>query len=256
MAAEKEWVMEKFRQRELTESHRALEKEFSFYEAVKNGDVPYVKKNCEDNEFAAAAGMGVLSSDSLQNMRYHFIITTALITRFCVEGGMVLEHAYGLSDFYITKMDRLYMVEDIVQLHHAMVLDFTERMKELRERPEISRLVKKTVDYIYLHLHNRITLEELAENAGVSPGYLSKLFKKETDFAVSDYITRLKVEEAQRLLKYSEMSIVDISNYLAFASQSYFVHVFHKRVGITPRKYREQIYQREHSLIWNQEKED
>lgn len=253
MAMEKEWVMEKFRQREITEAHRALEDEFSFYEAVKNGDLPHVQQNCDNNDFAAAVGMGILSADALQNIRYHFIITAALVTRFCVEGGMVLERAYGLSDFYITKMDKLFVIEDIIQLHHVMVLDFTTRMKALRERPEVSKIVKTTIDYIYLHLHSRITLEELAENAGVSSGYLSKLFKKETQITVSDYITALKIEEAQRLLKYSDMSIVDIANYLAFASQSYFVHVFHVKTGMTPRKYREKIYQREHSLIWNQD---
>lgn len=255
MSMEKEWVMESFHQREATEPHRSLEDEFAFYEAVKNGDVSFVRQNCQNNDFAAAAQASVMSADSLKNIRYHFIITTALVTRFCAEGGMVIENAYGLSDFYIKKMDKLFVVDDIVKLHHVMVLDFTSRMKALRERPEVSRVVNRTIDYIYLHLHSRIKLEELADNAGVSPGYLSKLFKKETNTTVSEYITALKIEEAQRLLRYSEMSMVDIANYLAFATQSYFVHVFHERVGMTPKKYREKAYTRQHSMMWKQDKE-
>ncbi len=248
---EKEWVMESFRQREKSEAHRALEDEFSFYEAVKNGDLDFVRKNCENNDFAAAAGMGILSADQLQNIRYHFIITAALVTRFCAEGGMELEQAYGLSDFYIKRMDKLRSMEDIVQLHHVMVLDFAEKMNSLRERPEMSKPVRAAVDYIYLHLHSKITLDELAAHSGVSGGYLSKLFKKETGISVTEYVTMLKIEEAQRLLKYSDMNIVDIANYLAFASQSYFVHVFHEKTGITPKKYREKMYGRESSLIWS-----
>lgn len=250
MALEKEWMMESFRQREATESHRPFEDEFSFYDAVKNGDLAFVQRNCENNDFAASAGMGVLSSNALQNIRYHFIITAALVTRFCVEGGMVLEQAYGLSDFYISKMDKLYVVEDIVQLHHVMVLDFTEKMKALRERPEVSKPVNAAIDYIYLHLHSRITLDDLAGHVGISPGYLSKLFKKEIGMNITDYVTDLKIEEAQKMLKYSDMPIVEIANYLAFASQSYFVSVFHSRTGITPRKYRESVHRRESSTIW------
>ncbi|MBE6759164.1 MAG: helix-turn-helix domain-containing protein [Ruminococcaceae bacterium] len=254
MAMEKEWLAESFRQREITRSHRALESEFAFYDAVRNGDLEFVRRNCESNDFAKAAGMGILSESDLQNMRYHFIITAALVSRFCVEGGMVLEQAYGLSDFYITRMDRLMNSEDIVQLHHVMVLDFTERMNGLRQLPEITKPVKCAVDYIYLHLHEKIALNELAESAGVSPGYLSKLFRKELGINVSDYITELKIDEAKNLLKYSDMPIVEIANYLAFASQSYFVHVFHKRMGTTPRKYRESFYQRERSLVWTRDK--
>lgn len=254
MAMDTEWLAESFRQREITRSHRALEDEFVFYEAVKNGDIEYVRRNCERNDFAAAAGMGILSESSLQNIRYHFIITAALVTRFCAEGGMVLEQAYGLSDFYITRMDKLMTVEDIVQLHHVMVLDFTEKMSELRRMPEISKPVRDAVDYIYLHLHCRITLDELADHIGLSSGYLSKLFKKELGITVSEYITGLRISEAQKLLKYSDMPIVEIANYLAFSSQSYFVHLFHIRTGMTPRKYREKFYQREQSLIWNRDR--
>ena len=254
MAMEKEWLAESFRQREISRSHRALESEFSFYEAVRNGDVDFVRRNCENNDFANAAGMGILSEIPLQNIRYHFIITAALVSRFCVEGGMILEQAYGLSDFYITRMDKLMSADEIVQLHHVMVLDFTEQMKGLRQLPEASKPVKTAIDYIYLHLHEKLSLEELAENAGVSPGYLSKLFKKEVGANISDFIIDLRIDEAQKLLKFSDMPIVEIANYLAFASQSYFVHVFHKKIGITPRKYRERSYQREHSLIWNRDK--
>lgn len=254
MAMEKEWLAESFRQREISRSHRALESEFSFYEAVRNGDVDFVRKNCENNDFAKAAGMGILSESVLQNIRYHFIITAALVSRFCVEGGMVLEQAYGLSDFYITRMDKLMNIDEIVQLHHVMVLDFTEQMKGLRQLPETSKPVKTAIDHIYLHLHGKITLEALAVKAGVSAGYLSKLFKKEIGVNVSDFIIELRIDEAQKLLKYSDMPIVEIANYLAFASQSYFVHVFHKRIGITPRKYRERFYQRDQSLVWTRDK--
>ena len=124
----KEWCKEEFTARETKFSHRELEEEFAFYEAVKKGDLAYVKKNCEENAFANAMGMGVLSDNPLKNIKYHFIITTAMLTRFCVEGGMELERAYRLSDFYITKMDKAQTIKAVIDLHDAMVLDYTEKM--------------------------------------------------------------------------------------------------------------------------------
>mgnify|MGYP003303072813 CR=1 FL=1 len=50
--------------------------------------------------------MGKLSENKLQNIRYHFVVTTAMIARYCVHNGMEQEKAYGLSDFYILKMDK------------------------------------------------------------------------------------------------------------------------------------------------------
>ncbi len=250
MKVQDEWVRENFKQRELTETHRSIEEEFSFYEAVKNGDIAYVRKNCEDNEFLKAVGMGILSDDPLQNMRYHFITTAALVTRFCVEGGMELELAYGLSDFYITKMDKARTEKEVVKIHHAMVLDYTSKMNVIKNRQSVSKAVRQSIDYIFLHLHGKITLDELAENANVSPGYLSKLFKKEMNISITDYICDKKIESAKNLLKYSNLSVVEISNHLAFASQSYFIKVFHLNVGMTPKKYREKFFRRDQSYIW------
>jgi len=250
VTVQNEWLNVNFKQRELTSTHRPLEDEFSFYEAVKNGDVATVKKNCSENEFAKAAGMGVLSDNPLQNIRYHFITTAALVTRFCVEGGMEHELAYGLSDFYITKMDKLLTEKDIIDLHHTMVMDYTTKMYNLKKRPDLSRAVRMSIDYIFLHLHNRITLDELAENAGVSAGYLSRLFKKELDVSVSDYICCQKLESAKNLLKYSSLSIVEIAEYLAFASQSYFIQVFRTKIGMTPKKYRDKFFSGDQSYIW------
>ncbi|MBQ6796589.1 MAG: helix-turn-helix domain-containing protein [Clostridia bacterium] len=249
MRSSDELVKDSFARRELTEAHRPMEEEFSFYEAVKRGDMDAVRRNCEDDEFSKAVGMGVLSKNPLQNIRYHFITTAALVTRFCVEGGMELERAYGLSDFYIAKMDCLTSERDIVALHHEMVLDFTQKMNAGRKNLSVSRPVRQSVDYIFLHLHSRLTLGELAENAGVSSGYLSKLFRRELGISVTDYIRAKKLESAQELLRYSDLSIVEIASYLAFASESYFVKVFHRHVGMTPKKYREEYFRQKESYI-------
>ena len=56
--------------------------------------------------------MGVLSKNAVTNMKYHFVITTAMITRLCKQNGMEMEQAFRLSDFYIQKLDGIHTVEE------------------------------------------------------------------------------------------------------------------------------------------------
>lgn len=222
--------------------HRSLEEEYSFYEAVSSGNMDYVQKNCDENTFIKPEGMGTLSTNPLTNIKYHFIVTVAMITRRCVAAGMELELAYRLSDFYILKMDSCSSIQTISQLHNDMCLDFTRKMLLLKKNSVISKSVVRCMDYVYDHLSDRITIKELADYTELSPSYLSRLFKKELGISISDYITRKKIEKAENLLKYSDFTFIEIANYLAFSSQSHFIQTFKKAVGLTPKKYRDQFY--------------
>jgi AraC-like DNA-binding protein len=77
----------------------------------------------------------------------------------------------------------------------------------------------------------------LAKHVNLTTSYLSRLFKKETGLTISDYIQGIKIETAQNMLIYSDYSPSQIASILAFPNQSYFTEVFHKRVGVTPKKY-------------------
>lgn len=221
-----------------------MEEEFSFYTAVKNGDMEFVRKNLNSGDFANPDGMGVLSKNPLTNIKYHFVVTVAIVTRQCVEGGLELEQAYRLSDFYILKMDSCQTVKAIVDLHKDMILDFTGKMLVLQKNAIISKPIVQCTDYIYNHINERITINELAGYTELSPSYLSRLFKQNLGISVSDYIREKKIEKAENLLKYSDISLIEIANYLAFSSQSHFIQTFEKYVGLTPKKYRDRHYRK------------
>lgn len=237
-----EWYQQELEKSEESLAHRPLEEEYSFYQAVSSGDMKFVQENCDIHAFTNPEGMGILSTNPLRNIKYHFIVTVAMITRRCVESGMELEQAYRLSDFYILKMDSCSTVEEISQLHSEMSLDYTGKMLLLKKSNVISKSVILCMDYIYNHINSRITIDELADYTELSPSYLSRLFKKELGISISDYICQKKIEKAENLLKYSDYSLVEIANYLAFSSQSHFIQTFKKAVGLTPKKYRDYHY--------------
>nr|WP_083442866.1 AraC family transcriptional regulator [Paenibacillus sp. IHB B 3415] len=82
----------------------------------------------------------------------------------------------------------------------------------------------------------------IARTVGLSPKYLSALFKKEVGLTVSEYIQQMKSDEAKKLLAYSKTPISEICTLLSFNDQSYFTKVFKKVTGVTPKFYRERFH--------------
>lgn len=237
-----EWFQEELQKSEESLSHRPLEEEYSFYQAVSSGDIDFVEKNCRENTFTNPEGMGILSTNPLTNIKYHFVVTVAMITRRCVEAGMELEQAFRLSDFFILKMDACTSIDAISKLHTQMVLDYTRKMLLVKKNNFLPKPIVLCMDYVYSNINRRITVDDLAKHADLSPSYLSRLFKKELNISISDYICDMKIEKAQHLLRYSDYSLIDIANYLAFSSQSHFIQTFKKLTGVTPKKYRDHYY--------------
>ena len=211
--------------------------EMDFYTAIMLGDVKKVKKLCEE-PFHLKKGLGILSSDALRNLKYHFVITTAIIARRCIEGGLSLSEAYSMSDYYIKKADELRQIEAVSALHDEMALAYAMRMRKLAKDAVYSRPVTECIEYILEHLDKRIKMEDLCTHTGLSSSYISRLFKKETGVTVTEYILQKKLETAKNMLDYSSYPVTWIASTLAFPSQSYFSKVFKSEYGISPARYR------------------
>lgn len=237
MSLDQELFYREFVQRENNILRAPYNPELEFYSVIKSGDVAKTLELCRQS-LLDKPGLGTLSDDYLQNIKYHFVITAALVARYCIEGGMELSVSYGLSDFYIQKADKCKTPQEVAELHPIMCLDYARRMRNLRKKKICSRHVANCIDYIHDHLHTRITVEFLAKFVGLNPSYLSRLFKKETGMTISEYIQTKKIETARNMLVYSDYSAAQISSILAFPSQSYFTEVFRKCTGMTPLRYR------------------
>ena len=199
--------------------------------------------------FMDTAGVGVLSKDPITNLKYHFVVTAAMVTRMCRQHGMELEQAFRLSDFYVQKLDDIHTAEAVKRLHDEMVMDYTEKMRRYHHNNTNSKHINACKEYIYAHIKERITIKDLADALGVSASYLSRLFKKETGVSVSAYIRNRKIDMAKNLLRFSNDSMIEIANRLSFSSQSHFIQQFREVVGMTPKKYRDTYYMVE----WNAE---
>jgi len=233
---QKELVYRNYIQLENNILHAPYNPELEFYSVIKSGDLEKTKELCKGS-ILTKPGLGTLSDSFLRNIRYHFVITTALVARYCIEGGLDLTTSYSLSDFYILKADNAKTPEEIDELHPEMCMDYAKRMKNLRKNKICSKPVAVCIDYICENLHTRISINTLSDLVKLNTSYLSRLFKKESGKTISAYIQDKKIETARNMLIYSDFSPALIASILAFPSQSYFTEIFRKKTGMTPKNY-------------------
>lgn len=181
---------------------------------------------------------GVLSKSSrLRNRKNLAICTVANATRCAMEGGVFSELAYTLSDLHILRIEELREAGQVEQAQREAVADFAERVRLVREQ-KASPTIAKCQNYIFNHLFEEIALEQLEQVTGLNGGYLSQLFKKETGLSFRSYVSTKRIEEACKLIRYTDLTLTEIATRLCFHDQSHFTKAFKKIEGRTPKQYR------------------
>ena len=97
------------------------------------------------------------------------------------------------------------------------------------------------VEYIKCNCTDyNLSLDLLAEEFQITPQYLCKIIKQQTGVSYKEYLTDLRMEEAKRLLKDKNISVIDACQQAGYNNVSYFIKVFQKYTGMTPAKYRDE----------------
>lgn len=99
------------------------------------------------------------------------------------------------------------------------------------------RTIKILLEYIEHHYHEDIGLTELADQVEMNPAYLSILFKEEAGMSYIKYLTKIRIEEAKRLLK-EGYKVAEVSERVGYSNYRYFCDIFKKQVGQTPNEYK------------------
>ncbi len=188
----------------------------------------------------ATGRAGTMAQDALRQQKNLLIVTATLCSRAAIRGGLDPEAAFALSDLYIQKAELLGSYEGLSKLSLQMTLDYARRVADLQCGDTGRRIIRDARQHILRHINERITTEQLAAAVGRNRTYLCACFKEETGMSVNDYITRIKMDEAKRLLQFTGKPLHAIAEHLGYSSQSYFQNVFKKTVGATPMAYRRQ----------------
>lgn len=187
---------------------------------------------------------GKMSDDTLRQLKDTGICAATIASRAAIEGGMDSRTAFRMSDLYIQKIELLRDPPSLEKLRNDIFIDYAEEVRRVRYRiTSVKEEGKEQIftacaEYVAQNIYNPIRVEEMAQALGYTRSYLSSRFKQQTGMSLTQYILQEKVFEAQRMLEFTNESLLDIANLFSFSSQSHFQNVFKKVTGQTPMEYR------------------
>ncbi|MFH5184928.1 helix-turn-helix domain-containing protein [Paenibacillus sp. TAB 01] len=115
----------------------------------------------------------------------------------------------------------------------------SDRKSRNTEHPTtLHRKVSDIVKHINEHFREPMSLKGLAAHFHISSYYLCRIYKEVTGFSVIEYVNTLRVQEAQKLLKNTRISVTDITEKVGFESSTHFGRIFKAICGMSPLQYR------------------
>lgn len=140
---------------------------------------------------------------------------------------MILFYQNGGNESIFTTSARIYQL--------LMLLNSPVLSPRLRKNDDS---LIRAVSYIRSHVGKRITLQELADVAGLSVYYFSHLFKEMTGQSPTEFVINSRIDHAKALLLTTDLSIADISRQVGYLNSSNLISLFTKRVGCSPAQFR------------------
>lgn len=185
-------------------------------------------------ELLSADNVHMMQAFDVSSSILHFTLT------LLSDGPEIADFIFSHEPDGYRSLYRMKTISSIIHwlktLEKGLCEDFRSHVKNQK-----NFLVENSKKYIAEHLHERISLSELADAFGVSPNYLSQLFKKYMDIGLSEYISSKKIAASKELLKHPDLKIYEVAEQFGFESAFYYSKVFKKVTGISPTDFRNHI---------------
>lgn len=155
-----------------------------------------------------------------------------------------LAQRYGLHEDeikslrqFITDVEEMksYTQLEEILLHELRML--SEKIQDVAMEKSRAK-IHSILEYLENNYHKNLSLNDVAEQVGISPAYLSNFFKLETGVNYIDYLTDLRIKAAKKMLSETGEKVYNIAKHLGYEDPKYFATLFKKQVGVTPGEYR------------------
>jgi two-component system response regulator YesN len=213
----------------LTDKQKAL------IDNVKAGNEDLVEESLAELT-EAVNSLGNSDKDYIKNFYFNTISLINSI-RLSVTSGGNQSNGTTLANLYkmVEKCDNLSdlnsVLKDAAKQTVAKVHSYNNNNMKL--------LLRRAVDYIENHYMEQVTLSQVAEKLYVSNFYLSRMFKKELGINFIDYLNKLRIEKAKKLLSDAKYKTYEVAEAVGVPNSHYFSKLFRKYVGMTASEYRE-----------------
>jgi two-component system response regulator YesN len=163
-----------------------------------------------------------------------------IIARAAVEAGANLEEILGFKYQYI---QNLSMDDSPETLYYFLRKAFDQLFACIYQNRNIqhTRVFAKAKEFIWGNYNKDISLQKMAGAVGISPFYLSHLFRKEMGISFLEYLTSVRISAAKKLLEQTNLSILEICLQAGYQDPSHFAKIFKKKEGLRPAEYRKKL---------------
>ncbi len=155
-----------------------------------------------------------------------------------VEGMMqILKdiHSIASSTDYIRDMK---ICEKITSLLAILMEESWKDDRKVDINNYAPRNMQEVKQYIEQHYTDTISLDQLAHVFYINKYYMCRLFKKQYGISIQSYQQQLRITEAKRLLRFSDIRIEEVAQHCGIQDYNYFIRLFKSIVGSTPRNFR------------------
>ncbi len=140
-------------------------------------------------------------------------------------------------------IDQLMQLDTVKEMIEWFCRIFSRVIRKCKEKQTMSygKRVNDAIKYINQYYFESINLSSISECIGVHKVYLCRLFKEETGYNLTDYVTKTRIEKAIEMMQQTQLKLYEIGEKVGFTDARQFSTSFKKVVGISPTEYRDQI---------------
>lgn len=196
-------------------------------EAIKIKDLSSINEN-----FDLLKKLFENSMYSIKHAFYTYNMAMSFIYQF------VNESHETFVDNYVQLLSLFNNVNEMLNYLRDSIINQVNMKAGNTEINVENETIKEILNYVNMNFYTEISIQSISQKFFINPNYVSYLFKKEVGLNYTEYLTKLRIDLACKLLKESKLTIQMISEKSGYNDYFYFTRIFKKVMGMTPNEYR------------------
>ncbi|MCR4902756.1 MAG: AraC family transcriptional regulator [Butyrivibrio sp.] len=222
-----------------SEIYKRYDMEKRFLSMIRNGDVENIFSAFKEMAYSSKQDKSVMEMQRYYTFGANMAILRALSRKAAEESGLSVITIDTITQKYVQLASAKLTVDEQTRLMNEMITELTDAVHKHRlSIGNYSSSIQQVIEYIDLHLSEEITLIKLSDTVNLSVSRLSAIFKSETGDTIMSFVAKQRCKKAANLLKETNYPISEISSFVGYTDNNYFVKVFKKIYNATPSEYR------------------
>lgn len=180
------------------------------------------------------------SSCSILRLKNHMMFLGSNLERLCESFGIDGVYSKNILSF-VSNIEEMKTFSELEEVLSSNIFEISAGIRLMKEYKTKSYRMNNIMKYVDENFTRDISLQEVAEYANLSVGYLSNYFKSEAGMNFVEYITYRRMERAKELLVSTNEKVYHIAEQVGYTNSQYFTTLFKKQVGVTPAEYRQYL---------------